>query len=64
LEVSDDAKRLVAQLGYDPAFGARPIKRAIQHHIADRLAMLILEGKYAEGDIVHVDAHDGELTFG
>ncbi|MEO8696887.1 MAG: AAA family ATPase [Acidimicrobiales bacterium] len=64
LQVSDAAKRLLAELGYDPAFGARPIKRAIQHHLADRLALLILEGKYAEGDTVNVDAADNELTFG
>jgi ATP-dependent Clp protease ATP-binding subunit ClpB len=63
LQVSDAAKRLIAELGYDPAFGARPIKRAIQHHLADRLALLILEGKYAEGDTVHVDAEANELTF-
>ncbi|MEO5841810.1 MAG: AAA family ATPase [Acidimicrobiales bacterium] len=64
LVVSDAAKRLLAELGYDPAFGARPIKRAIQRHLADRLALLILEGKYAEGDTVTVDAADNELTFG
>ena len=63
LRVSDTAKKLIAELGYDPAFGARPIKRAIQHHIADKLAMLILEGKYAEGDTVDIDAANGELTF-
>ena len=64
LQVTDAAKHLVAELGYDPAFGARPIKRAIQRHIADRLALLILEGKYAEGDTVTIDADGAELTFG
>jgi ATP-dependent Clp protease ATP-binding subunit ClpB len=64
LQVTPAAKRLIADLGYDPAFGARPIKRAIQRHIADRLALLILEGKYAEGDTVNIDAEGSELVFG
>jgi ATP-dependent Clp protease ATP-binding subunit ClpB len=64
LQVTDAAKLLLADLGYDPAFGARPLKRAIQQHLADRLALLLLEGKYGDGDTVGVDAHDRELTFG
>ena len=64
LQVTPAAKRLIADLGYDPAFGARPIKRAIQRHIADRLALLILEGKYAEGDTVNIDVEGSELVFG
>jgi ATP-dependent Clp protease ATP-binding subunit ClpB len=49
--------------GYDPAFGARPLKRVIQHRIADPLASDILLGKVTAGDHVLVDAHGSELTF-
>ena len=54
----------VADEGYDPAFGARPLKRVIQREIGDRLAIAILEGKVAEGDTVEVDVRDGELVVG
>ncbi len=54
LEVSDEAKLLLAERGYDPAFGARPLKRLIQREIGDTLAMAILEGRYVEGDTVSV----------
>jgi ATP-dependent Clp protease ATP-binding subunit ClpB len=64
LHVTDEARRYLAEIGYDPAFGARPLKRAIQHHVADALAMLLLEGKFAEGDTVTIDAKEGQLTFG
>ena len=63
LEVSDGAKQLLARLGYDPAYGARPLKRVMQRELADRLAMMLLEAKVAEGDTVTVDAEDGNLTF-
>jgi ATP-dependent Clp protease ATP-binding subunit ClpB len=63
IHVSDAARRYLAEVGYDPAFGARPLKRAIQHHVADRLAVLLLEGKFTEGDTVHVDEEGGHLTF-
>ena len=52
LEVTDAAKALLAHEGYDPAFGARPLKRVIQREIGDRLAVAILEGKVGEGDTV------------
>ena len=55
---------MVAEDGFDPAFGARPLKRVIQREIGDRLATLILEGKVAEGDTVEVDVRDGELVIG
>ena len=63
LELTDSAKRLLAERGYDPAYGARPLKRAIQHHIVDTLAMRVLAGEYREGDTVLVDVQDGELAF-
>jgi ATP-dependent Clp protease ATP-binding subunit ClpB len=62
LDVTDAAKALIAREGYDPAFGARPLKRVIQREIGDRLAIEILEGKVAEGDTVTVDAVGDEFT--
>jgi ATP-dependent Clp protease ATP-binding subunit ClpB len=64
LQVSDGAKDLLAELGFDPVFGARPLKRVIQKHLADRLAMMLLSGEYTDGDTVSIDATSGELTFG
>jgi ATP-dependent Clp protease ATP-binding subunit ClpB len=63
LEVSDAATAALAHQGYDPAFGARPLKRVIQRELADTLAVQILDGKVAEGDTVTVDAVDGELVL-
>ncbi len=63
LEVTDAATAALAHQGYDPAFGARPLKRVIQRELADPLAVQILDGKIAEGDMVTVDAVDGELVL-
>jgi ATP-dependent Clp protease ATP-binding subunit ClpB len=63
LNVTDAARHYLAEVGYDPTFGARPLKRAIQHHVTDKLAVLLLEGKFAEGSTVTVDERGGELTF-
>jgi ATP-dependent Clp protease ATP-binding subunit ClpB len=63
LEVTDAAMAALAHMGYDPAFGARPLKRVIQRELADTLAVQILDGKVAEGDTVTVDAVDGELVL-
>ena len=52
----------LAHEGFDPAFGARPLKRIIQREIGDPAAVLLLEGKVADGGTIHVDAVDGELT--
>jgi ATP-dependent Clp protease ATP-binding subunit ClpB len=52
----------LAKEGFDPAFGARPLKRVIQREIGDAAAMLLLEGKVADGGTIHVDAVDGVLT--
>jgi ATP-dependent Clp protease ATP-binding subunit ClpB len=60
LEVTDDAMALLAEEGYDPAFGARPLKRVIQRQISDPVAMLVLEGKVGEGGTVTVDAATDE----
>jgi ATP-dependent Clp protease ATP-binding subunit ClpB len=63
VELSDDAKTLLGNLGYDPTYGARPLKRTIQKQLVDKLALKILEGEFAEGDTVRVDAGDGVLVF-
>jgi ATP-dependent Clp protease ATP-binding subunit ClpB len=63
VELSDDARTLLGNLGYDPTYGARPLKRVIQKQLVDRLALKILEGEFGEGDVVRVDAADGELVF-
>ncbi len=59
LDVTPAAEALLAKEGFDPAFGARPLKRVIQREIGDRLALALLDGKYAEGDTVVVDAEAG-----
>jgi len=64
LELSDAAKAFVASHGYDPVYGARPLKRAIQKYILDPLSMDILEGKFREAQRIKVDAKDDALTFG
>jgi ATP-dependent Clp protease ATP-binding subunit ClpB len=63
IELSDAAKEVLVGAGYDPAFGARPLKRVLQHRIADPLALELLQGKVQEGDHVLVDVRNGELTF-
>jgi ATP-dependent Clp protease ATP-binding subunit ClpB len=63
LEVTDAAKELLAEEGWDPAYGARPLKRAIQRLLENPLALELLEGRFTEGDIVRVDVHDGALAF-
>jgi ATP-dependent Clp protease ATP-binding subunit ClpB len=61
LEVTDAARQLLAERGYDPVYGARPLKRLLQQEIGDRLALALLEGRYTEGETVVVDAKDGEI---
>jgi ATP-dependent Clp protease ATP-binding subunit ClpB len=63
LEVSDEAKAVLAEAGWDPAYGARPLKRALQRLVENPLALKLLEHEFDEGDTVHVDARDGELVF-
>jgi ATP-dependent Clp protease ATP-binding subunit ClpB len=63
IELTDDAKTLLGNLGYDPSYGARPLKRVIQKQLVDKLALRVLEGEFVEGEVVRVDAADGELTF-
>jgi ATP-dependent Clp protease ATP-binding subunit ClpB len=63
IELTDDARTLLGNLGYDPTYGARPLKRVIQKQLVDKLALKILEGEFREGDVVRVDAREGEIAF-
>ena len=63
LELTDGAKAYLAQQGYDPAYGARPLKRLIQKEIQDQVALALLKGEFRDGDTIHVDEKDLRLTF-
>jgi ATP-dependent Clp protease ATP-binding subunit ClpB len=63
VELTETAKRFVVSEGYDPTYGARPLKRTIQRRVLDPLAMRVLEGEFREGDRITVDVGDNELTF-
>ncbi len=63
IELTDDARTLLGNLGYDPIYGARPLKRVIQRQLVDRLALKLLEGEFAEGQTITVGAADGEIVF-
>ncbi|HSS73697.1 MAG TPA: ATP-dependent chaperone ClpB [Gaiellaceae bacterium] len=63
LELTDEAKEVLAEAGWDPTYGARPLKRAIQRMLENPLALRLLEGEFEEGDTIRVDAEDGELVF-
>jgi ATP-dependent Clp protease ATP-binding subunit ClpB len=63
IELSDEAKTLIGNLGYDPAYGARPLKRVIQKQLIDKLALALLRNEFAAGDRIRVDARDGALVF-
>ena len=63
LELTDAAKEHLAEAGWDPTYGARPLKRAIQRLVENPLALRLLEGDFEEGDTVRVDVKDGELGF-
>jgi ATP-dependent Clp protease ATP-binding subunit ClpB len=61
--LSEDARQLIGNMGYDPTYGARPLRRVIQKQLTDRLALALLQGEIGEGDTVRVDAADGELVL-
>ncbi|MCI6981987.1 MAG: ATP-dependent chaperone ClpB [Akkermansia muciniphila] len=63
LQLSDAATALIAQHGYDPVYGARPLKRAIQHDLLDPLSLAILSGRFREGSTIHADVQDGKVSF-
>ena len=63
LDLSEAAKRWLGRVGYDPVYGARPLKRAVLRHIQDPLADLLLAGDIPDGHVVHIDEGEGKLTF-
>jgi ATP-dependent Clp protease ATP-binding subunit ClpB len=63
LRLMPEARELLGDLGYDPVYGARPLKRVMQKRLVDRLALAMLQGEFTEGDTVRVDAADGELVL-
>ena len=63
LDLSEAAKRWLGRVGYDPVYGARPLKRAVQRYIQDPLAEKLLGGEVPDGHVVHIDEGDGALTF-
>jgi ATP-dependent Clp protease ATP-binding subunit ClpA len=63
LELTDAARAVLVKHGYDPAFGARPLKRTLQREVENPLALKVLSGEIGEGDTVLVDAQDGEISF-
>jgi ATP-dependent Clp protease ATP-binding subunit ClpB len=63
LNVSDDVTKFVADAGFDPVFGARPLKRAIQKHLLDPLSLSVLEGNFKEGDSIDAKMAGGRVVF-
>src|SRR4051812_8761928 len=63
VELTDDARELLGNLGYDPTYGARPLKRVIQKRLVDPLALAILDGTFREGDTVRAEARDGDIAL-
>ena len=63
LNLSDEAVEYIGNKGYDPVYGARPLKRAIQTYLLDPLSLSLLEGRYVEGDTISVNVEDGGLVF-
>ena len=63
LGLTDAAKEMIVQEGYDLAYGARPLKRALQHLVTDPLAIEILDGRVAGGDHIVADLQDGQIVF-
>ena len=63
LQVTPEARELIANIGYDPVYGARPLKRVIQRELQNPIAMAVLEGRYHEGDTIVVGADNGRIAF-
>ena len=64
LALSEEVKKYVGNQGYDPVYGARPLKRAIQHLLLDPLSLDVLEGKFSDGDVIKAEMKDGGVVFG
>ena len=63
LALSEEAKEFIGNQGYDPVYGARPLKRAIQHSLLDPLSLDVLDGKFVEGDVIQADVDHGHIVF-
>jgi ATP-dependent Clp protease ATP-binding subunit ClpB len=63
LDLSDEALQKIAEAGFDPVYGARPLKRAIQQQIENPLSLLILEGRFGPKDTIHLRVRNGQLVF-
>jgi ATP-dependent Clp protease ATP-binding subunit ClpB len=63
LDLTDAARRWLGRVGYDPVYGARPLKRTLQRRLLDPLALAVLQGTFGEGDTVRADAKDGVLVL-
>ena len=63
LDLDDKARNWLAKVGYDPVYGARPLKRAVQKYLQDPMAEMILQGEILDGDVVHVTDGDGALKL-
>lgn len=62
-DLTDEARTYLAEKGYDPVYGARPLKRTIQRQVQDPLAMKILQGEFKDGDHITIDVAEGQLIF-
>jgi ATP-dependent Clp protease ATP-binding subunit ClpB len=62
LDVTDDARRFIAEQGYDPVYGARPLRRFIAHEVETRIARALIGGDILDGAVIHVGLRDGELV--
>ncbi len=63
LALSPEAKEYIGNQGYDPVYGARPLKRAIQRHLLDELSLELLDGKFVDGDVIQADLESGRMVF-
>ena len=63
LEISDDVLLLITELGYNPSYGARPLKRVIQKELESEIAKNILKGKYKEGSVIKIECKESKLVF-
>ena len=63
VELTEAAREMIAREGFDPVYGARPLKRALQREVQNPLAVRILEGEFEDGDTVLVDVRDGGTVF-
>jgi len=63
LALSEKAKEFLGNQGFDPVYGARPLKRAIQHHLLDQLSLDVLDGKFLDGDLIEADVEHGKMVF-